>query len=154
VCLNIIRKISYAAKMTCRQGSANSCDDDVMMDIIYFICDPMHACTEALNACHPYLLPLSYASSVYRQYHTAIQSLFPVISSCGVAQQSIGSLMSDSSHQSTYRGESLALPCPPLYLILLAYTTFPYTGENAQPQGRSFHTSMQQHNCACIDLGS
>jgi hypothetical protein len=28
-----IRKISYAAKMTCRQGSANSCDDEELCHV-------------------------------------------------------------------------------------------------------------------------
>jgi len=63
---------------------------------------------EALLACHPYFI--FYMQQYKRgffymhqfiytiQYHTAIQGLSPVISSCGVAQQSIGSLMSDTDH--------------------------------------------------------
>jgi hypothetical protein len=32
-----IRKISYAAKMTCRQGSANSCDAGMLRSAVYMV---------------------------------------------------------------------------------------------------------------------
>jgi hypothetical protein len=31
------RKIRYAAKMTCRQGSANSCDDGLLRSAVYMV---------------------------------------------------------------------------------------------------------------------
>jgi hypothetical protein len=32
-----VRNIRYAAKMTCRQGSANSCDDGMLRSAVYYI---------------------------------------------------------------------------------------------------------------------